>query len=132
MAQEKEKPTVKTVQQEVTVSDLLMYEVCAPLKEQLDKIEICRPSIAVCMPNEFCAPTTRCGPSDWFVCAPRTGCEPRDPLVCAPKAGTSWDPGDLATSANLLKQKLVASDFERLQAEVEKLKKEIEALRSKK
>ena len=25
MAQEKEKPTVKTVQQEVTVSDLLMY-----------------------------------------------------------------------------------------------------------
>ena len=42
MDPKKEKPAVETVQPGLKVSDLLMVEVCQPLKEQLDQIDVCR------------------------------------------------------------------------------------------
>jgi hypothetical protein len=133
MAQEKGKPTVETVQQEAKASDLLMYEVCTPLKEQLDKIKICTPSIAVCLPNENCPPMWVPIPK----CEPLAHCKHVDPDFCIPSfACGPWGPckpvdPNPNLSPNLLRQKLLVSDLEQLNAEVEKLKKEIEILKGK-
>jgi len=113
MARKKENPSVETVQQKVKATDLLLYEVCTPIKVRLDDIEICSPSIVVCAPNEL-------------------GCRPFNPWMtddsmmprCRPFC-PSFRP------TNLLRQRLLASDLERLNAEVEKLKKEIETLKRK-
>ena len=154
MAQEKDKPTVETVQEAVKVSDLLMYEVCKPLKDQLDKIEICRPAIVTCLPNKICKPSYTCIPSKLcspvFSCVPKLGCfpnfcvpsnphcvpnvqicQPDVPEICTPSAGKPWDLEDLATSAELLKEKLLVSDYTKLQAEVERLKAEVDALKKR-
>ena len=120
MAQEKEKPTVETVQQEVKASDLLMYEVCAPLKEQLDEIKVCTPSIPVCMPNDTCHPTL-CLPVVSAPCGPT--------LLCGP---TTSRPSGPQLPPNLLRQKLLVSDLEQLNATVQELKKDIATLKSKK
>ena len=134
MAQEKGKPTVETVQQEVKASDLLMYEVCTPLKEKLDQISICTPSIVVCVPNEHCQPTCTCIPIP--KCDPLAHCKPVDPDFCVPSLACGpfepCRPVDPRLAPNLLKQKLLVSDLEQLNAEVEKLKKEIEILKGKK
>jgi hypothetical protein len=127
MAQEKEKPTVETVQQEITASDLLMYEVCAPLKEQLDKIKVCTPSLAVCLPNESCLPSP-CLPD--VTCSPIEKCPPNCKPVIPPLR--SCEPGDPGLTPSLLRQKLLVSDLEQLNAEVEELKKQIHTLRGKK
>jgi hypothetical protein len=163
MDEKKEKPSVETVQQPVKVSDLLMYEVCKPLKEQLDRIELCSPFIVdcapmivackpdlQCIPDKFCTPDIVCKPvyscvPDTVVCKPDIWCKPtiltcvpdhRPPIckptffyeVCTPSA----KPGEfeeIATSPQILKQRLLASDYVKLQEEVKNLKEEVEALK---
>ena len=112
MAQEKGKPTVETVQPEVKISDLLMYEVCTPLREQLDKIKICNPYVVVCIPND----TQRlCNPD-----------QPPHEMPCQP-----IQPPHACPTPNLLRHKLVSHDIEILLREIEELKREIEHLKSK-
>jgi len=123
VAQEKGKPTVETVQQQVKVSDLLMLEVCQPLKEQLDKIKICNPHIVEPIENPICPPLRSYGEP----CLPLEVCSPLRPYGEIP-----CQPLRFQLATNALRQRLLTSDFEQLNAEVEKLKKDIEVLKSKK
>ena len=152
MAQEKDKPTVETVQQAVKVSDLLMFEVCEPLKEKLNRIELCSPHIAICKPNVSCIPTKvctplvhcipydrcipeyTCVPEKWckpiiFGCKPEIIppiCQPDLPEICTPSAGPPWGP-----DPGIIKQRLLESDYVKLQAEVKTLKAEVDALKKR-
>lgn len=144
MAQEKMNPTVETVQQAVKVSDLLMYKVCEPVKEQIDKIKLCTPNVSipfdVCKPDQLCRPYSMnclpamCIPSckPYNYCIPKMSlCEPQIPEMCTPSAGTTIDPDEIVISPEIIRQKLLASDFEQLQADVARLKAEIADLRNR-
>jgi hypothetical protein len=152
MAPEKEKPTVETVQQAVKVSDLLMFDVCEPLKEKLDRIELCSPYIIStcspnisCIPKKLCTPVIHCVPYDRcipeyvtcvpdklckpiFACVPENVhiCKPDIPVECSPSAGKPW-----GLDPDIIKQRLLESDYVKLQAEVKSLKAEVEALKKR-
>ncbi len=74
----KEQPSVETVKEGWRVSDLLSVPVCNPLKEQLDKIKVCEPSIEYHICKPICKPFGTCIPI-WNpdVCIP---CKP----LCKP------------------------------------------------
>ena len=152
MAQEKRKPTVETVQQRVTVSDLLMYAVCTPIKEQLDKIKICSPHIVEPIKGTDCPPLRSyyepfadpiCPPLRSYrepclpleVCYPLRvygeQCRPENECLPLKSYGGPCLPVRSYVATNVLRQKLLASDLEQLNEEVEKLKREIETLKRK-
>jgi hypothetical protein len=93
-----EKPEVKLVQSK-EMTPLFTIEICEPVKEQLNKIEICGPNISIkpCSPiNEMkCLPDAStvigpkgCGPIVHMSCLPiiPMGCGPivHVPLQCSP------------------------------------------------
>ena len=85
----KEKPTVETVQPGLKVSDLLMVEVCQPLKEQLDQIDVCRPHlpesrVSLCRPGESLQVGAPCYPTNPTPCFP---CGPHGCMPCPPHGG---------------------------------------------
>jgi len=98
MAPEKEKPVVETVQQTMKLSDLLMVEVCQPIKESTDKIPLCTPylpgggklcePLVLCRPRTVCSPLISCGPSlycsPWVLCIPHRLCGPIVTATCTP------------------------------------------------
>jgi hypothetical protein len=143
MANEK-KPTVETVQSSVKVSDLLLLEVCSPLKDQLDNINVCSPHICVpnvepkeCIPDMICKPIKMACLPDMIckpikmaclpdkVCSPWV-CHPVIPEVCTPSAGKPWE-----LDPRIIRERLMEDDYAKLQSEVEKLKSEVAGLRKK-
>ena len=79
MPNQNEKPSVETVKEGFKLSDLLTLEVCNPVKEKMDKIEVCLPAIVACKPD-FCTPAFICKP-DYF-CKPDLFCRPD--IFCKP------------------------------------------------
>lgn len=96
----KAKPSIETVQEGFRATDLLRVEVCNPIKEKLDKIEVCKPNIVElcnphrcipsleCVPSRLCSPHIVCKP-DWE-CLPNTLCRPN--LGCIPAFGCKPEP----------------------------------------
>ena len=92
MANEKKTPSIETVQKGFNLSDLLKIKVCNPVKEKIDKIEMCPPNIEDCMPSIkcgpeiFCIPDRFCGPD--IICKPIYSCIPdrwcRPYMICTP------------------------------------------------
>lgn len=130
MPQEKDKPTVETVQKAVKLSDLLIYEVCSPVKEQIDKIELCSPSIVDWKPKPKCKPGPEpvCFPDirlpNWKInyIIEETICNPH-PIP------PRYDFTELIT--NPLPWEFLTGDISKLQTQVKDLLVEVEILKKR-
>lgn len=153
MAPEKEKPAVETVQQALKLSDLLMVDVCQPIKEQIDGTKLCWPVLPfgskLCVPIRACTPIrdpicrpTMCNPiyvetSPGSRQSPEAWCGPGPP-ACRPD-GRSWTPWQMEEEGweaylNMIQsdlaQKLTANELNTVREEVAALKKEIAGLKN--
>jgi hypothetical protein len=153
MAPEKEKPAVETVQQTMKLSDLLMVEVCQPIKESTDKIPLCLPYVPgpkLCKPLISCGPIIYCSPKVLCIphmicrplveCNPIATCHPCLPYVCSPRFDVPVVPPEglpgpspedyLNMLQAELAQKLTVTELNTLREEVTALKREIAALKN--
>jgi hypothetical protein len=133
MVKDKETPKMETVKEGIRLSSLLQVEVCNPIKEQIDAIEVCTPQIVTtcipvqaCIPSYGCLPTRICRPDlfcrpDIFECLPTRFCRPEiwcRPLIYQECAPSQIDIGPIP-------------EFERLVADVKAIKDEIAQLKQK-
>jgi hypothetical protein len=94
MTSDKEIPAVETVQEGLRLSDLLMVDVCTPVKSQIDEIKVCYPilprGLGPCRPLTGCVPDIRpprCSPEILtFNCIPLLNavCQPIRQPFCQP------------------------------------------------
>ena len=152
MSNQKEKPSVETVKEGFKLSDLLTLEVCNPVKEKMDKIEVCLPAIVACKPD-FCTPALICKPSyfckpDLFCrpdiyCTPRISCFPdrfcKPDVYCRPWVYTECSPSQIEGCGPMAIDpgeyvpdiRELTTEMREMFAELKAIKAEIEALKKK-
>ena len=148
-AQPKEKPSFETVKKGLRATDLLKVEVCNPLKEQLEKIDVCSPHIGpiVCTPDIECIPSRLCSPyiicrPDWeciptSVCRPWIYCSPD--IFCGPRIGCSPKIFEIQEDYRRYREKAgsqtmaeeLTPEMKEMTEELRKIRAEIEDLKKK-
>ncbi|MEM3693270.1 MAG: hypothetical protein QXI39_04535 [Candidatus Bathyarchaeia archaeon] len=132
MVETKEKPKIELLQS----TGLYTVELCNPVKDQLNRIEVCKPNIVFtpCNPIERikCIPDLQClpiiGPCLPNICIPSIWCQPiiwcRPTIICPPIIGG----GICSPSVEIPIPRLdeIAARFEQIANEVEALKRRVE------
>lgn len=127
----KEEPSVKTVKESWRPSELLMMEVCQPIKDKIDQIEICKPQIVerrFCFPDIICKPWIICSPDLW--CSPRRICKPD--IICSPITCFPVTPYDLEWICGPSTREIpetIRDEMKDVLREIEKIKTEIAELK---
>jgi hypothetical protein len=126
MGSREEKPTVELVE----TNEMYTVELCDPVKQQINKIELCKPSIVVkpCSPIEklHCIPDfMHCIPDLW--CSPKIYCSPtttpcKPVYPCAPMISGKCGPWVV---------EIPREQYEDLVNKVGKLEKEVQELRKR-
>ena len=120
MGSREEKPKIELIES----NEMYTVDLCEPVKQQINKIELCKPSIVVkpCSPIEkiHCIPDVmHCIPDLW--CNPKIGpCKPVFP--CAPTIGGKCGPWVV---------EIPREQYEDLVTKVGTLEKEVQELRKR-
>lgn len=151
---QKEKPSMETVKEGISLSDFLTIEACNPLKEQLDKIEVCQPHLKSassrtsggcapwwfgpgrCLPLLWCSPCVdpgRCWPLCWpncrpYSCLPYSYCWPYSEMSRGNLRSPDMAPSQDETETEELtpEKKTVIEELKSIKAEIAALKEKLQ------
>jgi len=115
----KNDPKLEAVKQVFKATELLNVDVCEPVKEKLNKIEICVPNInsmSLCFPLQYCHPFFEI-------------CKPKTPVICGPSKFHIPELEDLKQQLQL-DPKQVVPELKDMSIELKNLQKEIEELKN--